>query len=121
MLQLSFFRNLTFTGANLVGLVISFGFFGIIFFMSLFWQNVQGYSPTRSGVLSLPLTLGVMIVGHRSPGASWAASAPGCRSRMGLAVTGSGLLLLITVHADSPYSVHVAVAGAHRPRQRPGR
>ena len=103
MLRLGFFRNLTFTGANLVGLIISFGFFGIIFFMSLFWQNVQGYSPTRSGVLSLPMTLGVMtaaIVSGRVVGRI------GARMpiTLGLAMTGSGLLLLITVHATSPYS-----------------
>ncbi len=47
MLQLGFFRNVTFCGANLVGVIISFGFFGVIFFLSLFMQEVQGYR--RSG------------------------------------------------------------------------
>jgi MFS transporter, DHA2 family, methylenomycin A resistance protein len=104
MLQLKFFRNITFTGANIVGLVISFGFFGIIFFMSLFWQNVQGYSATRSGVLSLPMTLGVMsaaIVSGRVVGRIGAR----LPIALGLTMTGAGLLLLITVHFDSSYSV----------------
>ena len=51
MLQLKFFRNWTFSGANLVGVIVSFAFFGVIFFLSLFLQNVQGYSPAKSGVL----------------------------------------------------------------------
>jgi EmrB/QacA subfamily drug resistance transporter len=104
MLQLKFFRNITFTGANIVGLVISFGFFGIIFFMSLFWQNVQGYSPTKSGVLSLPMTLGVMtaaVVSGRVVGRIGAR----LPIALGLTMTGAGLLLLITVHFDSSYSV----------------
>ena len=61
LLQLEFFRNGTFSGANLVGVIISFAFFGVIFFLSLFMQEVQGYSPTRAGALQLPATLGIMV------------------------------------------------------------
>ena len=60
LLQLKFFRNGTFSGANLVGVIVSFAFFGVIFFLSLFMQDVQGYSPTKAGALQLPATLGVM-------------------------------------------------------------
>jgi EmrB/QacA subfamily drug resistance transporter len=104
MLRLSFFRNLTFTGANLVGLVTSFGLFGIIFFMPLFWQGVQGYSPTRSGVLALPMTLGIVtaaIVSGRVVGRVGAR----LPIALGLALTGAGLLCLITVRADSSYAI----------------
>ena len=65
MLQLKFFGNTTFSGANLVGVIVSFAFFGVIFFLSLFMQEVQGYSPTKAGILQLPATLGIMVVGHR--------------------------------------------------------
>jgi EmrB/QacA subfamily drug resistance transporter len=103
MLQLQFFRNRTFTGSNLVGLVISFGFFGVVFFLSLFMQQVQGYTPTEAGVRQLPTTLGVMAaailsgrivsrIGSRLPIA------------LGLIINGSGLLLMTTVQADTPYS-----------------
>jgi EmrB/QacA subfamily drug resistance transporter len=61
MLQLRFFRNLTFLGSNLVGLAVSFGFFGMIFFLALYMQNVQGYSPTQAGVRLLAATLAVMV------------------------------------------------------------
>ena len=52
-------------GANLVGLTVSFGFFGVILFLSLFMQNVQGYSATGAGIRQLAATLAVMVVGRR--------------------------------------------------------
>ena len=61
MLQLRFFRNMTFLGSNLVGLTVSFGFFGMIFFLGLFLQNVQGYSAVEAGVRMLASTLAVMV------------------------------------------------------------
>ena len=70
----------TFSGANLVGVIVSFGFFGIIFFLSLFMQNVQGYSPTKPGVLAAARHAGRDGGRHRLRAASWAASARACRS-----------------------------------------
>ena len=61
MLQFAFFRNITFLGANLVGLTVSFGFFGVILFMSLFMQQVQGFSATGAGLRMLAATLAVMV------------------------------------------------------------
>ena len=61
MLQLSFFRNRTFFGANLVGLLVSFAFFGMLMFLALFLQNIQGYSATRAGLMQLPTTLAVVV------------------------------------------------------------
>jgi EmrB/QacA subfamily drug resistance transporter len=103
LLQLKFFRNWTFSGANLVGIIISFGFFGVVFFLSLFLQKVQGYTPTHAGVLQLPTTLGVMVaaivsgrvvgrIGSRLP------------ITLGLVMTGVGLLLMTGVQPDTGYS-----------------
>ena len=103
LLQLKFFRNWTFSGANLVGVIVSFGFFGVVFFLSLFLQEVQGYSPTRAGVLQLPSTLGVMtaaIVSGRVVGRI------GSRLpiTLGLLMTGVGLLFLTGIQPDTSYS-----------------
>ena len=49
MLDLSLFRDPTFTGANLTMLLVSLAMFGIFFFNSLFLQNVLGYSATQTG------------------------------------------------------------------------
>ncbi len=103
LLQLKFFRSSTFTGANLVGVIVSFAFFGVIFFLSLFMQDVQGYSPTVAGALQLPATLGIMVsavvsgrvvgrVGARAP------------ITVGLLMTGVGLLCLTTIEPTSGYA-----------------
>ena len=47
MLPLRFFRNRTFTAANVASLLMFFGMFGSIFLLAQFFQTVQGYSPLR--------------------------------------------------------------------------
>ena len=103
MLQLQFFRNLTFSGANLVGVIVSFGFFGVIFFLSLFMQEVQGYTPTQAGVRQLPVSLAVMVMAIVS-GRITARVGARFPITAGLLVAGTALLLMTTVQADSMYS-----------------
>lgn len=105
MLRLSFFKNVTFTGANIVGLLVSFGFFGILFFMALFMQNVQGFSPTGAGVRQLPTTLAVMVVAII---AGRVVGRIGARLPMtvGMFLLGSAILLFQTVQATTPYSAY---------------
>ena len=43
----SLFRNGTFTGANLVVLLVALAMFGVFFFVSLYMQNILGYSRRR--------------------------------------------------------------------------
>ena len=51
-----FFRNRTFTLANVASLLMFFGMFGSIFLLAQFFQTVQGYSPLQSGLRILPWT-----------------------------------------------------------------
>jgi EmrB/QacA subfamily drug resistance transporter len=62
MLDLSLFRSGTFTGANTVLLLVTLAMFGIFFFLSLYMQNVLGYSAVQAGAAFLPLTLLVVFV-----------------------------------------------------------
>jgi len=55
MLPLRFFWNMSFTGANMALTMISFSMFGIMFFMSQFFQTVQGYTALQAGVRLLPM------------------------------------------------------------------
>jgi EmrB/QacA subfamily drug resistance transporter len=48
------------TGAYLMSLCIGTAVFGIFFFMTLFLQEVWGYSPVRSGVAYLPMVVGIV-------------------------------------------------------------
>ena len=56
MLELSLFRNGTFVGANVVALLVTLAMFGVFFFMSLYMQNILGYSPMQAGAIFLPMT-----------------------------------------------------------------
>src|SRR5690242_9360448 len=62
MLPMRFFRNATFTLANVASLFMYFGMFGSIFLLAQFFQTVQGYSPFGSGLRILPWTLAPMFI-----------------------------------------------------------
>ncbi len=48
------------SGTYLIMLCISTGLFGLFFFLTLFIQNVLGYSAIRSGIAYLPFAVGVV-------------------------------------------------------------
>jgi MFS family permease len=62
MLPMAFFRNRTFTLANVASLLMSFGMFGSIFLLAQFFQTAQHYTPFQSGLRILPWTAMPMIV-----------------------------------------------------------
>jgi EmrB/QacA subfamily drug resistance transporter len=62
MLPLDLFRSGTYTGANLVVLLVALAMFGVFFFVSLYMQNVLGYSPVQAGAAFLPMTILIILV-----------------------------------------------------------
>ncbi len=62
MLELALFRNHTYVGANVAVLLVSLAMFGVFFFVSLYLQNILGYSPVRAGAAFLPMTLLIIVV-----------------------------------------------------------
>ncbi len=62
MLDLSLFRSSTFAGANVVALLITLAMFGVFFFMSIYMQNVLGYSATKTGAAFLPMTILIILI-----------------------------------------------------------
>src|SRR5205085_4073660 len=62
MLDLSLFKINSFVGANVVALLVSLGMFGVFFFISLYVQNILGYSPTKAGAVFLPMTLLIILI-----------------------------------------------------------
>jgi EmrB/QacA subfamily drug resistance transporter len=61
MLDLSLFRSGTFAGANTVVLLVTLAMFGILFFVSLYLQNILGYSAEKAGAAFLPMTLLIVL------------------------------------------------------------
>ena len=62
MLDLSLFRNVGFTGANTVMLLVGLAMFGIFFYVSLYVQQVLHYSPVEAGASFLPWTLLIILI-----------------------------------------------------------
>ena len=57
MLPLNLFRSRSFSAANAVSLLMTFGMFGSIFLLAQFFQIVQHYSPLEAGIRTLPWTI----------------------------------------------------------------
>jgi EmrB/QacA subfamily drug resistance transporter len=57
MLPLRLFRSRSFSAANAVSMLMTFGMFGSIFLLAQFFQVVQGYSPFQAGLRTLPWTI----------------------------------------------------------------
>ena len=62
MLDLTLFRNRTYVGANLVVLLVALAMFGVFFFVSLYMQNVLGFSAVEAGAAFLPMTILIILV-----------------------------------------------------------
>jgi EmrB/QacA subfamily drug resistance transporter len=62
MLDLTLFRNRTYVGANVVVLLVALAMFGVFFFVSLYMQNILGYSPVQAGAAFLPMTILIILV-----------------------------------------------------------
>jgi EmrB/QacA subfamily drug resistance transporter len=91
MLDLSLFRIGSFVGANTVALLVSLGMFGVFFFVSLYVQNILGYSPTKAGAIFLPMTILIILI---APIAGKASDRIGSRWLMGGGMTLLSISLL---------------------------
>ena len=91
MLDLSLFRISSFVGANVVALLVSLGMFGVFFYISLYVQNILGYSPTRAGAIFLPMTILIILI---APIAGKLSDRIGGRWLMGGGMTLLGISLL---------------------------
>jgi predicted MFS family arabinose efflux permease len=61
LVPFSIFRRRTLTGANVVGLLTGASLFSMFFFISLYMQNVLGYSAIKAGLSYLPLAVSIIL------------------------------------------------------------
>ena len=102
MLPLELFRNSTYTGANLVVLLVALAMFGVFFFVSLYMQNILGYSAVQAGAAFLPLTVLIILV---APIAGRASDRIGSRGLMtaGMILVATQLVLFSRLSIDSTF------------------
>lgn len=61
MLPLYLFSNKQFTASALIGILVNFAFYGLVFLFSLYFQHGWSYSPLQTGLAFLPMTGAIMI------------------------------------------------------------
>ncbi len=61
IVKIELFQNRNFTVANIIAMVVSFGMLGIFFPMTLFLQEVLGFSPIKAGLTMTPMSLMILV------------------------------------------------------------
>lgn len=103
MLPMRFFRNRTFSGANVASLLMFFGMFGSVFLLAQFFQTVQGMSPLDAGLRILPWTAMPLLVAPTAGALSDRISGRTLLA-LGLALQGAGLLWIgLVLSAGTSY------------------
>jgi EmrB/QacA subfamily drug resistance transporter len=102
MLDLSLFRSSTFAGANVVALLVTLAMFGVFFFMSIYMQNILGYSATKTGAAFLPMTILIILI---APIAGRSSDRIGSRALMtaGMLCLAGSLVLFSRLGLDSTF------------------
>lgn len=106
LIPLSIFRRRSLSTANGIAVTIGSALYGSMFFLSLYLQQVNGYSPLRAGLAFLPsglATLSGALVGTRI------VKALGARRQLVLACTMAavGIFWLLGLHAGDSYFAHL--------------
>jgi EmrB/QacA subfamily drug resistance transporter len=115
LLPLRLFRNGVFAVGSSQSFVIGIGMFGGIMSIPLYLQIVKGASPTKAGLLILPLVAGIMTASVVSGQITSRTGRYKLFPIMGSALLVLGLALLTTVGADTALwqtDIYMAVFGA---------
>ncbi len=102
MLPLSLFRHRLFSLTALIGLLVNVAFYGLIFVLSLYFQQVNGLSPLVTGLAFLPM-MGAVLPANLL--AARAAKRFGAAAIIaaGASIAGAGCLALLGIDRGTSY------------------
>lgn len=106
LVPFSIFRNRTLTGANVTAVFVAMSLFSMFYFITLYLQQVLGYSPLKAGLAYIPLSVAII-------GAAGAASALVTKIGFkpvlgaGLGLVAAGLVWFSFVSPDGSYLTDV--------------
>jgi EmrB/QacA subfamily drug resistance transporter len=109
LVPLRIFSTRSLSASAVTLLLVAASLFGVIFFITLYLQQVLGYSALKTGVAYMPMSLSIIaastlasrLVDRYSPKPVLAS---------GLLISTAGLLLITRVSGDSDYAGHVLPA-----------
>src|SRR5215217_4373903 len=107
MLDLTLFRKPAFAGASVAAFALSASMFSMFLYLTLYIQNILGYTPLQSGLRFLPVTLLSFAI---APVSGKLAERLGVRWFMGagLALVGLGLVLMSGLEAGDDWTALLA-------------
>jgi EmrB/QacA subfamily drug resistance transporter len=106
MLPLELFRSHNFSAVNLATLCVYAGLIGASFMITLFLQQVAGYSPFAAGAATTPITIVMFLLSGRF-GALASRIGPRLVMGVGPLIGAVGLALLVRVDSDPDYLTEV--------------
>ena len=103
LLPIRVLRSRDRTGSYLISLCVGAAIFGMFFFLTIFVQNVWGYSPLKTGIAFLPITAMIILA---SGIASQAVPRVGARPLLiaGSAIMAGGMFWLSRITEHSSYA-----------------
>jgi EmrB/QacA subfamily drug resistance transporter len=102
LMPLRIFRSRPLSTANLVVFALGSAVFAMWYFVTLYLQNVLGYSPLRAGFAFLPMTL-LIVVCSRFAGPVVSRRGPWGLLATGMTMIAVGMLLFTQIDANGTY------------------
>jgi EmrB/QacA subfamily drug resistance transporter len=103
IIPLRLFRNRVFTPTVIFTAIMGLAMFGGIIFLPVYFQVVQGMTPTESGLALLPMMAGLFLTSIGSGQLMTRTGRYKAFPILGAAVTAVGFLLLSTLDTGTPY------------------
>jgi EmrB/QacA subfamily drug resistance transporter len=103
MFELALLRNKTFGGASIVAFALSAAMFSMFLFITLYIENVLGFTPLETGLRFLPITVVSFVV---APTVGRLIGRVGVRAFLsgGLVLVGAGLVLMHGISTGSEWT-----------------
>ncbi|MHB8323055.1 MAG: MFS transporter [Candidatus Dormibacteria bacterium] len=108
LLPFALVRKRSVAVANLVMILVGAGVFPTFYFLSLYFQQVLGYSPLQAGLAFIPQTLGI-VVGAQLAGRLVPRVGPRVLAVVGPALAAGGLAWLAFLGPHSDYLTSIVV------------
>ncbi|MEU3414694.1 MULTISPECIES: MFS transporter [unclassified Streptomyces] len=86
------------------------GMFGLFLFMTYYFQGILGYSPVRSGLAFLPMSVMIILGSTQISARLLPRTPPRLLMVPGMLLAAAGLALLTQLGVDSAYATHVLPA-----------
>ncbi|MFL5887015.1 MAG: MFS transporter [Thermoleophilaceae bacterium] len=108
LVPLRVFGSRTLTGANVVVFLLGSAVFAMWYFVSLYMQQVLGYTPIESGLAFLPMTA-MIIIGSAIAGKLTNRVGAGPMLVVGMGLQAAGMALFSGISADGTYAGDILV------------